>query len=186
MTDSNFFQGLVEQATEITPVPVNPVTTVTLTVDKPKGVNLQTLATLTEAALHVLAPLCQQDKLNSSRLSEKALVYVGAIDSSINAAQYGYDVCEDVIRMAELIKDNAAEAEVSEFAANVLLQAQNAHERVMGTLEKFRDFRVELQMLINETGRSQEDKKPRTKGIALCPIFDHRYMTSHACRFHFR
>ncbi|KAF4612249.1 hypothetical protein D9613_004056 [Agrocybe pediades] len=150
-------QELVEQKVANTPVPENTVTTVTLTVDKPKEVNLQTLAELTEAALNVLAPLCQQDKL-----SEKALVYVGAIDSSINAAQYGYDVCEDVIRMAELIKDNAAEAELSKFAENVLLQAQNAHERVKGTLEKFRDVRVQLQTLINET-RSQEDKNPHTE-----------------------
>jgi len=83
--------------------------------------------------------LCYSSR--SSKVSSQALLYVGAIDLSIKAAQYGFSASEDILNIFAQIEQGASEKAISEFLKNILLQAQKAHKVVDETLGRFRAVR---------------------------------------------
>lgn len=51
---------------------------------------------------------------------------------------------EDIILLSESLNSGASDRDLSEFAEDMLLKAQNAHRRVDDTLSKFRNVRQEV------------------------------------------
>jgi len=77
-------------------------------------------------------------------ISELASSYVRAIDSSVLAAQQGYNVSEDALQLANSLGNKSSPAEQKQYANSMLTLAHCAYKRAEKALQRFRDIRVAL------------------------------------------
>jgi len=70
--------------------------------------------------------------------------YVRAIDSSILAAQQGYNVSEDALELAKSLGNKSSPAEQKQYANSMLALAHCARRRAEKAHQRFRDIRAAL------------------------------------------
>ncbi|KAF9555114.1 hypothetical protein CPC08DRAFT_712306 [Agrocybe pediades] len=127
-----------------------------LTISQPDDVNyLGNLVKLTKDALDVLEPLClentEKTALAPSPITQNALQYVSAINTSVVAAQCGYDVSKDALELMKKIEEKRAEQEISDLAHSMLVYAQTAYTQATESVANFRTVRESIEQLLKES-----------------------------------
>lgn len=89
----------------------------------------------------LIAILCRA--IGHKHISDKARTYLGAIEDSVNAAQFGYSVAKDAICLLKTV-DAGEKGECDKYARILLEHAAEAHQCASESHQKFRHVRQEL------------------------------------------
>ena len=75
-------------------------------------------------------------------IAEQARQYVGAIESSITAAQQGYDIADKALQLSDILKGPKCNAEERDiFAREMVTHATAAHLKASKAVTRFRACR---------------------------------------------
>ncbi|KAF8152277.1 hypothetical protein B0H34DRAFT_724550 [Crassisporium funariophilum] len=120
----------------------------------PGGLDMRELTRMTEDAFEVMIPWCFKSDCPRT-VAEQMILYAGAIDSSIDAAQDVFAICDDALFLAETITKDSAVEEVDSYLQDMRKLAENGLQKTRFALTGFRDVRKTILGLITDTSEPQ-------------------------------